>query len=63
MSIMEGFAEPPGGYFEYQVQNGCGYLTELTEYGREAPEPEAAGVLFSPEEMISIKLTIEEEIR
>ncbi len=38
MSIMEGFAEPPGGYFEYQVRNGCGYITELAMKASDNPE-------------------------
>ena len=26
MSIMEAFAQPPAGYYDYQIKNGCGYI-------------------------------------
>lgn len=29
MAIMEAWAEPKRGYFEYQVKNGCGYQIEI----------------------------------
>ena len=28
MSIMEAFAQPPAGYCDYQIKNGCGYVLD-----------------------------------
>lgn len=31
MAVMEAFGNPPKGYFDYQVKNGCGYLAVAEE--------------------------------
>ena len=31
MSVLERFAEPKKGYYDYMIKNGCGYQTELAD--------------------------------
>ncbi|MGN0639003.1 MAG: histidine phosphatase family protein [Huintestinicola sp.] len=31
MSVLERFAEPKKGYYDYMVKNGCGFLTEFSD--------------------------------